>query len=130
MSTKTFFVGFDGKQAVDSKTTQAQIEEVKKLTCALVTPLDKPILWEDLDDSNEPRTIFQTILLDRMKRIDENTLLTGRASFAVITAEGERMVRLEYYEGHDVQELVFDLRAQELKGKDLPRFLNSTLQTD
>ena len=63
MNTRKLFVGLDGKDAVNSERTQAQIDEVKKLTCALVTPLDKPMLWEDLDDPNKPKTIIQASLI-------------------------------------------------------------------
>jgi len=36
-----------------------------------------------------------------------------------------KAVRLEYYEGHDALSLVYDIRAKELEGKELPKWLES-----
>ncbi len=124
--TKIFFVGVNGEEAVDSKTTQKQIAEVQELECSLLNPKNRePLTWIDVNNEAEPRTIFQAILSDRKTRIDEHNLMADRPSFCVITAVDGRAVRLEFYEGHDALSLVYDVRAAELFGKELPKFLEN-----
>lgn len=122
MKAETLFIGTDGEQVVDSKKTREQIKAVEALECILEN-LGEKISWKDLDDPDEPRTIFQSILRDRKRRVDEHTMMADRPSFAVITAAGGKAVRLEFYEGHDALQLVFDLRSREMQGKKLPIFL-------
>ena len=122
MKAETLFIGTNGEQVVDSKKTLEQIKEVEALECALENE-DEKISWKDLDDPDEPRTIFQSILWDRKRRVDEHTMMADRPSFAVVTAMGGKAVRLEYYEGHDALQLEFDLRSKELQGRKLPNFM-------
>jgi hypothetical protein len=119
---RTLFIGADGKKVVDSKTTQEQIHEVERLHCRL-TENGEPLTWPDLDNPNEPRTLFQAILRDRKMRVDDGIFMADRPAFAVVTAIGEDAVRLEYYEGHDALSLIYDLRAPELASKSLPAWL-------
>lgn len=128
METKILFVGVDGEKVVDSKTTQAQIDAVRKLECALVKPGGKVMTWNDVDDPEEPRSLLQSIFADRRYRVDVGEVMADRPSFAVITAIGNKAVRLEFYEGHDALELVYDLRSLELQGKELPKFMESDPQ--
>ncbi|CCQ92869.1 hypothetical protein CULT_1110006 [[Clostridium] ultunense Esp] len=74
-------------------------------------------------DPEEPRTLFQSILKDRKIRVDKGQFMADRPSFAVITAKNGKAVRLEYYEGHDSLELVYDIRSQEFYNKELPPFM-------
>lgn len=127
--TKIYLVGIDGEQTVNSETTLQQIAEVEKLECALVdAETQEPYTWLNLNDAAEPRTLFQSILADRRKRVDEHVLMASRPSFCVVTAVSGRAVRLEFYEGHDALSLVYDVRAAELQSKDLPKFLESDPQ--
>lgn len=120
---KTLFIGADGEQVVDSATTQKQIAEVEALECVMENE-GQALKWKDFDDTEQPRTIFQSILRDRKRRVDEHTLMADRPAFAVITAMEGKAVRLEYWEGHNALQLVFDLRSRELQGKELPNFLD------
>lgn len=127
MKADTLFIGADGEQAVDSKKTLEQIQAVEALECVMEHEGEK-ISWEGFDNPNEPRSLFQSILRDRKRRIDERTMMADRPSFAVITAIDRKAVRLEYYEGHDALQLVFDLRSKELQGKKLPNFMDEDPQ--
>ncbi len=121
-----FYIGHDGTRAVDSAETQRQIDAVKALICALVTPESREaVSWPDLDDPAEPRTLFQFILGDRRLRIDQNRLMADRPPFAVVTEHAGRAVRMEMYEGHDFLECTYDLRAPELVGLALPKYMES-----
>ncbi len=122
MKAETLFIGMDGGQAVDSKETLEQITAVEALECVLEHEGEK-ISWEGFDNPNEPRSLFQSILRDRKRRVDEHTMMADRPSFAVITAMDGKAVRLEYYEGHDALQLEFDLRSKELQGKKLLNFM-------
>ncbi len=124
---KLWFVGIDGNKAVTSKETAQQIEAVKQLECSLEDEGER-VIWSDLDDPNEDRSLFRSILADRKERIDKRVPMADRPSFCVITAVDNRAIRLEYYEGHDALELVYDMRSPELKGKELKKFLESDPQ--
>lgn len=122
---KTYFVGIDGEQATDSKATLKQIAEVQALECALVDPETRESLtWQALNDETEIRTLFQSILADRTARIDNHVLMADRPAFCVVTAIDGRAVRLEYYEGHNEFSLVYDVRAAELAGKNIPPWMD------
>lgn len=127
MKAETLLIGTDGMQAADSANTLKQIQAVEALECALEHEGEK-ISWEGFDNPNEPRSLFQSIIRDRKRRIDEHTMMADRPSFAVITAMDGKAVRLEYYEGHDALQLEFDLRSKELQGKKLPNFLDEDPQ--
>jgi|CZCB01.1.fsa_nt_gi hypothetical protein len=119
-----YLIGTDGEKAISSEVTKKQIEEVKKLTCALAHK-GQPLDWDSFDNPDEPRTLFQAIMHDRKQRVDEGHLMADRPNFAVVTAYQGRAVRLEYYEGHDALQLVYDIRAPELQGKDLPKYMEA-----
>lgn len=125
MKIKTLFIGADGEKTVNSATTQEQIEAVRALECTLEAENGEKISWKDVDNPQEPRSLFQFILGDRKIRVDQNTPMADRPAFAVITAIDNKAVRLEFYEGHDALELTYDLRAKELHKKDLPIFMKS-----
>lgn len=124
MTIKTHFVGFDGEKAVDSATTQAQINAVTVLACALVDPESghPPEDWRWANDPGEARAIFQLILWDRRARVDQLRLMADRPPFAILTALDGAVVRLEFYEGRDAVECTYDLRSAALRGKDLPKW--------
>jgi len=127
MKTEILFIGVDGEQTVNSQETLKQIEKVKSLECLLANENEK-LSWTDFDNPEEPRTLFQSIKGDREIRIDKKTFMADRPSFAVITVMDNKAVRLEYYEGHDALSLVYDVRAKELQGKDLPNFMDKDPQ--
>lgn len=124
MTTTTIqLIGVDdrGEMVVGRAETEAQIARVRELECALAD--GEALTWDDFDNPAEPRTLFQAIARDRGRRIDQGTYMADRPPFAVVTVHGDRAVRLEYYEGHDALALVYDVRAPELQGKPLPRYL-------
>ena len=120
MNMEKFFIGvdFDEGKVVNSQVTQEQINRVKELNCKLQNQ-GELLNWETFDDPSEPRTIFQAILRDRQQRVDKKRIMADRPNFAVITAEGNDAVRLEYYEGHDYLIKRFDIRSKELENQKL-----------
>lgn len=112
---ETLFIGVDGAMAVNSATTRQQIEAVKKLECGL-----EGWDWDRLENE-----FFQPILEDRKRRMDDGELMENRPLFCAITVDGNRAVRLEFYAGQDDLELRADLRAPELAGQELPRYLDN-----
>ena len=124
---KVLFIGADGNQTVTSIETRKQIEVVKLLQCDLMHG-DEQLSWDDFDNPEAERTLFQSIERDRKTRIDEKTFMADRPSFAVVTEHEGRAVRVEYYEGHDALSLVYDIRSKELEGKELPNFMESDPQ--
>lgn len=118
---RIYFIGVDGEKAVDSQTTRSQIEAVKELECALTYEGDL-LDWEVLDDPDEKNMIFRTVERDRKRRVDEQKSMPDRAAFAVIYAIENVAVRMEFYEGSDELEQLYDARCEELEGKDLANF--------
>ena len=119
-----FYLGHDGERVVNSATTQKQIDAVRSLDSALVGATGDPIAWDELDDRDEPRTLFQFILQDRRRRVDEHVAMADRPPVAVVSAIGNRAVRVEMYEGHDALVKTEDLRALELQGRQLPDWMD------
>ncbi len=127
MATEAILIGIDdrGERAVGRAETEGQIARVRGLMCTLASDEGVALTWEDFDNPEEPRTLFRAIARDRERRIDRGIMMADRPPFAVVTAEGGRAVRLEYYEGHDALGLVYDVRATELQGKSLPKYLEA-----
>jgi len=124
MKTEILFIGVDGEKVVNSIETLAQIEKAKTFDLALELNEEEKIEWVHLDNPEEPRTLFQSILKDRELRVDKKTLMADRPSFCVLTLYNNKIVRLEYYEGHDALCLVYDVKARELQGKNIPNFMD------
>jgi hypothetical protein len=116
------FIGVDGENAVNSETVLKQIEEIKKYELNIYDVDGNKIEWKDLDNEND-RSLFRNIYLDRKVRIDEKTAMADRPQFAVCTIEDNKIIRLEFYEGHDSLKLEFDLRRKEDFDKDLKPYM-------
>lgn len=116
------FIGVDGENAVNSATTIKQIKEIKKYDLDIFDIDGNKITWSDLDNEDD-RSLFKNIYLDRQERIDNHTAMADRPPFVVCTVEENKIIRLEFYEGHDCLELVYDLRRKEDFGKDLKPYM-------
>lgn len=116
------FIGVDGENAVNSETVLKQIEEIKKYELNIFDIDGNKITWADLDNEDN-RSLFKNIFLDREERIDNNTAMADRPPFVVCTIEENKIIRLEFYEGHDALELVYDLRRKEDQGKELKPYM-------
>lgn len=121
---KQIFLGLDpkGEQVINSAETLKQINEIKKLECAIVIEEDS-VDWKNFDEPTEPGSLFQYILNDRKIRVDQKTLMADRPPFAVLTIDGQKVIRIEFYEGHNSLELTYDLRCKELQDKNLSVYL-------
>ena len=118
----------EGYVACSSEKTKKQIEELKKYSLDLFTKNGEQVTWNDIDSPEEPRTILRAIVKDREIRIDKNTFMADRPSFAVCSIDENRIVRLEYYEGHDALKKEYDIRSKELQDQTLSDFLESDPQ--
>jgi len=117
-------IGADTRgKASNFKDTLYQIECVKRHVLSLSDTSGKPLVWSDLDDIQNKYTLMQTILYDRKLRIDSNTIMADRPPFCVFTVHENRIVRLEYYQGHDSLQLIYDIRAYEFYGLKMAVFL-------
>lgn len=125
---KTYVIGLKGNRILSYEETMEQIEEIRSLECGLQVD-GEPLTWEAFDDPTEQRTLFQRILEDRYMRVDKKTLMADRPAFCAITAMEGRAVRLEFYEGQKTLRLVYDIRAKEFEGMELPKFLGRDPQS-
>ena len=66
--------------------------------------------------------MLANIIKDRVLRVDLKSLMADRPPFAVATVSEKGIERIEYYEGHDKQELIYDLRSKEWQNKNLPNY--------
>ena len=123
---KIYYIGVDGEQTVNSSETLKQIEEIKQFECNLIdhTENDKKLNWNDFYNVDDNRTLFKHILGDREIRVDNKTAMADRPSFCVLTEHENKIIRLEYYEGHDSLSLKYDIRSKELEGKELKNFMD------
>jgi len=114
-------------KVVSSSETKKQIEAVKALECCLEHE-GESLTWDVFDNPSEPRSIFQSIVKDREKRVDKRTIVETRPPFCVVTAIDNRVVRLEFYEGYRTLTLQYDVRAKELEGESLVNFMDEDPQ--
>jgi hypothetical protein len=127
MNITTYLIGCDDEgRVVGSDSTQEQIQAVRSLECELVTPDGVPIDWDDVDNPDEEHTLFQSILVDRKRRMDEGMFRASRPRYAVVTADGSRAIRLEFFEGQNVLRRTYDLRAASLYGEPMPSWADGT----
>ncbi len=109
--------------AADQETTLEQIRDlVDNYALMVVIPDGNRLKWQDLFKCGDVFTPFGQILVDRIRRFGEGQYMANRPPFcAVGVVDGEKIVRIEMYDGHDALDLVLDLRSPALVGKDLPR---------
>jgi hypothetical protein len=108
-------IGIERGKPVGSERTRAQIAAAKRLRCDLVVPGAGRLRWRDFDDPDDPESIFQRILRDRLGReaVDGAVRVEpGPLPCAVLTVEGRRVVRLEFLER-------IEFRAPDLEGRPL-----------
>jgi hypothetical protein len=121
---KTYFIGVDGNSVVNSSVTKLQISEVFLKFCDLVDPdTKKKLSWNDFYN-DDGRSLFKNILNDRKLRVDSNKFMADRPNFCVLTEFKNKIIRLEYYEGHDKLKLVYDIRCHELINKKMYNFMD------
>jgi DNA-binding XRE family transcriptional regulator len=116
------FIGVDGKNAVNSEMVLKQISEVKEYELDIFDIDGNKINWSDLENENN-RSLFKNILMDRKTRIDEGKTMADRPPFIAVTVEENKIIRLEFYEGHDSLELIYDLRQKQDIGKELKPYM-------
>ena len=123
---KQIIIGFDarGERAVGAGETRKQIEAVQSYACAILDADGDPLTWADFYDPDNPRSVLQSLVSDRKRRIDQGKTMADRPPFAVVTVEGRRAVRFEFYEGHDALSCVHDLRAREYRGMGMSLYLD------
>ena len=84
----------------NSQGTRNQITQLSQNPLLLVEQ-GKQVDWQELFDPNNYRSIFQAILDDRERRVDQREIMCDRPPFAVVTVTENGIERVEYYEGHD-----------------------------
>ena len=107
----------------NSHGTRNQITQLSQYPLLLVEQ-GKQIEWQELFDPNNHRTIFQTILEDRKRRVDKGEIMCDRPPFAVVTVTENGIERVEYYEGHDRLEMLYDLRSLGFKTRKLTNYID------
>lgn len=124
MENEKKIIGFIDNITCSSKETQKQINEIMQYKINIVDN-NEIVKWTDLYDENntDKRVLFNSIIADRKRRVDENTALADRPRFAVCTITNGTCERIEFYEGHDRLEKTFDLRSKELSNKKLEDYL-------
>lgn len=121
-------IGCKNNKVVDSKDVTNQIKEALKLNLDVVYKdnLLKNLTWEDLyNDDN--KSLLRSIYCDRKKRVDKHNIMADRPNFAVCTVKNDTVIRLEYYEGHDYLELVYDFRRKDLIDKNIEPYLKEDI---
>ena len=125
---KKLFIGFEGDfdgegmKVVDTDKIRKQIGKLKGYELDLHSPDTKePLKWRELHDETEQRDrlVLNAIIMDREKRVDDNMLMANRPPLAIFTIRNEKIVRFEFYEGHDRLSLYYDIRHKEDYNKDI-----------
>lgn len=112
------YIGFVEDRTCDAAATMKQIEELKGYELDLWHG-EEQVAWNNLYNEEDRLTILTAIVDDRQMRVDSKTLMANRPMFAVVTIENNKIIRLEFYEGHDTLELAYDIRSKELQKQQL-----------
>ena len=115
-------IGIKNKKIATVKETILEINRVKNYKLDVVDSFGEIVKWDDLDNYKNKNTIFRSIVYDRKLR-DKGEIMADRPNFCAITVEKNIIKRIEYYEGHDELNLLYDIRAKEYIGKNLERYM-------
>ena len=119
--TERIFIGFkvemdESLTACSSNTTQYQVNQIMKFPLKIEIDGSK-MRWSDLYDTSNDRAILNYIINDRKIRVDKHIPMADRPPLAIITFLDHKVVRVEYYEGHDLLKLQYDLYSNGLDKK-------------
>lgn len=115
-------IGIKDNKIATAKETILEINKVKNYKLDVVDSFEEIVKWDDLDNYKNKNTIFRAIVYDRKLR-DKGEIMADRPNFCAITVEKNIIKRIEYYEGHDELNLLYDIRAKEYIGKSLERYM-------
>jgi hypothetical protein len=109
------YVGVRNGRIVSSSTVKKHVRTLQEKYALDIHYKGQKVTWEQINDPENIRTIFQHIIEDRRLRNDHNIALADRPPFVILWEHKKRIVRLEYYEGHDALQLVYDIYAPKQK---------------
>ena len=124
---KIHVIGIKDDKTCSSMDTKKQIKNMKNFELDL-SEENKKVTWNDIDNPEEPRTILQAIIKDRELRVDKRKLMADRPPFAVFTTQWNRIIRLEFYEGHDALKKVYDIRNEHFQKINMSDYLEKDPQ--
>ena len=107
----------------NSQGTRNQITQLSQNALLLVEQ-GKQVDWQELFDPNNYRSIFQAILDDRERRVDQREIMCDRPPFAVVTVTENGIERVEYYEGHDRLEMLYDLSSPNFRTRKMRNYID------
>lgn len=108
------YIGFKDNTVIDSKETIQQILDIKKYDLDIHDDKGSKLSWDDLDNYEHDDSLFCNIVRDRTLRVNKGYIMADRPPMCVIYTEGTAVVRVEYYEGHDGLEQIYDIRRYDL----------------
>ena len=111
----------------NSEGTRNQISQLSQNPLLLVEQ-GKQVDWQELFDPNNHRSIFQAIIDDRERRVDQREIMCDRPPFAVVTVTENGIERVEYYEGHDRLEMLYDLRSHNFRTRKISNYIDKDPQ--
>ncbi|MDF1618560.1 hypothetical protein [Petrocella sp. FN5] len=112
-------IGFIDNEVCSNKEVEKQIDELKKFELDVHTKSGEKITWEKLEGAKD--SIFRAILDDRVLRVNKEQMMADRPTMCCVTINENRIIRIEYYEGHDKLEQIYDIRFKDDYGKQLER---------
>ncbi len=114
------YIGFVSDTVCSSLETKKQIEDIILHEIDIMENNEK-VTWSDVYDktNKETRAIFNSIIEDRIIRVDKKICMASRPSFAVCTFINGVCERIEFYEGYNVLGKSYDLRSKRLKNEQL-----------
>lgn len=109
------YVGVRNGEIVSSSAVKEHVKTLQEKYALDIHYKGRKVAWEQINDPGNIRTIFQHIIEDRRLRNDHDIALADRPPFVILWEHKKRIVRLEYYEGHDTLQLVYDIYAPKQK---------------
>jgi hypothetical protein len=106
---KQVWFGFNEahEKVVWAEEARKQLEELKKYEIDLIDDEGKNVTWDDLYSPTDDRVVLSYVIRDR--EIREHNLMADRPPFAIFTIFENKVVRFEFYQGHDELSKVIDV---------------------
>lgn len=110
--TKPYPIGILNGNVLGSVATKEQIELLKEYNLNIETKDGTKITWQHLEGHD--KAIFNTILRDRELRVDKGMVMGDKPRYCICSLKNSDIIRLQYFQGKDELQMVFDLRRKDL----------------
>ena len=103
---KYYEIGFDGDTITNARQTLKQIQSIEKYKLDIYDKYGRKLDWDDIYDKTDSYKLCSVIYYDRKMRA--KVPMADRPPFLRFTTIESKIIRMEFYFGHDKLEKLYD----------------------